>query len=147
MDNRELYKHRFDELMMLFKRNRREVEIGREEKKSNLLIDISGDAFRIYSGIVERNEGWVIYMIECMARNLLYAYDVEYDIPEYEEVNSLGKIRKIHPFAFSKMENDKKIGYIFRYSLKIGLEKTKFNDIDGIKVFFIKAEQEKILIC
>ena len=143
--SKEIYEYRFDELLKLYKRDKTELHIGKSEKKSDMLIDISGDAFRKYSKIVDANERWVIYTIEQIIRNLLQAYEIIYEIPEYEEITLSGKRRKIHPFAFSKENNGKKVAYIFRYKLSKSLREIhnfldSFKDIDAVKIFFIRND-------
>ena len=145
MNNREIYEYRFNELLMLYKRNPAITNVGKEEMKSGFIIDISGDAYRKYKRIVDKNEKWVIYAIQKMAMNLIDSYKMNYSIPKYEENSPSGRKITVYPFAFARNEEDGKIAYIFRYGMKRGLvdihnSLKQYQDIDGIRFYFMSDD-------
>lgn len=145
MSNREIYEYRFNELLMLYKRNPAITGVGKEEMRSGYVIDICGDAYRKYSRIVDNNESWVIYAIQKIAMNLMDSYKMNYSIPKYEENSPSGRKRLVHPFAFVRDEEMGKIAYIFSYGLKRGLADIhnsikQYQDIDGIRIYFMSDD-------
>lgn len=145
MNNREIYEYRFNELLMLYKRNPAITNVGREEMKSGFVIDICGDAYRKYSRIVDNNESWVIYAIQKIAMNLMDAYKMNYSIPEYEESTPTGRKRTVRPFGFARDEGGRNIAYIFSFGLKSGLADIhkslkQYKDINGIKFYFMSDD-------
>ena len=146
MDNRYIYQYRFDELLNLFKRNRKDVPEDKGE--SDVVIDICGDIYRYYSCMISNNESWVRYAIECIVINIFDQESMAYEIPEYDEVSPSGRPRKVRPFSFARYENKKKVAYVILYGLRKGLIEIrknirKFKDIDCVKFIFIKSQHDK----
>ena len=146
MDNRYIYQYRFEELLNLFKRNRKDAP--EDNGESDVVVDICGDIFRYYSRMISNNESWVKYTIERIVINIFDQEDMAYEIPEYDEVSPSGRPRKIHPFSFARYENNKKVAYVISYGLRKGLIEIrknirKFKDIDSVKFIFIKSQHDK----
>ncbi len=143
MDNSYIYQYRFEELLNLFKRNRRDAPDDNEQSDS--VIDISGDVFRYYSRVISTNESWVKYTLERIITNIFDQEKMPYEVPEYDSVSPSGRPRKDRPFSFARNENNQKIAYIILYGLRRGLIDIRKNirvhaDIDRVKFVFIKKE-------
>ena len=143
MDNSYIYQYRFEELLNLFKRNRRDAPDDNEQSDS--VIDISGDVFRYYSRVISTNESWVKYTMERIITNIFDQEKMPYEVPEYDSVSPSGRPRKDRPFSFARNENNQKIAYIILYGLRRGLIDIRKNirvhaDIDRVKFVFIKKE-------
>lgn len=153
MDNSILYQHRFGELLKLFKRSGKNSFEKMDSTNNDYVIDISGNSFREYKRLIDRNEGWVIYTVNTLIKGLLDSYGIEYKVPEYEEKKSNGRIAYKHPFAFTMTKEGKTIGYIFCYYVKKGLIDLRnyfrqFNDIDTVRVYEIRKDlSEQIYRC
>jgi len=143
VDNSYIYQYRFEELLNLFKRNRRDAPDDNEQSDS--VIDISGDVFRYYSRVISTNESWVKYTMERIITNIFDQEKMPYEVPEYDSVSPSGRPRKDRPFSFARNENNQKIAYIILYGLRRGLIDIRKNirvhaDIDRVKFVFIKKE-------
>ena len=90
MDNRYIYQYRFEELLNLFKRNRKDAP--EDNGESDVVVDICGDIFRYYSRMISNNESWVKYTIERIVINIFDQEDMAYEIPEYDEVSPSGPL-------------------------------------------------------
>lgn len=146
MDNRYIYRYRFEELINLFKRNRKDAPDDKGE--SDVVVDICGDIFRYYSRMISNNQSWVNYTIERIVTNIFDQEGMAYEIPEYDDVRPSGKPSKVHPFSFARYEDKKKVAYVITYGLRKGLIEIrknirKFKDIDRVKFIFIKSQHDK----
>ena len=146
MNHAQLYQYRFDELLKIIRHGKEFHNF--EERDDGRIIDICGNGFREYRRIVSRNESWAIYTVSKIVRGLFDMEGVEYSIPEYEEKSPSGRMRKIHPFSFSLKEKKGNVAYAFWYSQTRGLieirnEIRRFNDIDGVKVIFLRNDYKE----
>ena len=150
MDNSKLYQHRFDELLKMFKRSRAESADKLNTEDSNYVIDFSGNSFREYKRLISINENSVIYEVQTLLVGLLDAYEIDYEIPEYDYVRPSGRIGKKRPFAFAITKNGKKTGYNFRFHRESGLIAIRdyyrhFKDIDAIRLYEIRKEETDMM--
>lgn len=151
-DFRSLYTYRFEELLMLFRRNGQSLTDGLRNVQSNPVIDICGSDFREYRRVIATNESWVVYSIEKLIMGMLDTIGINYAIPHYNEISSNGKKKTVRPFSFVKLEGDRTIAYIIRNKQMKGLidlraEVRKYPEIDGAYVCYLnsRAEQIKLL--
>ena len=146
MDHSRIYQYRFDELLSIIKGSTRFRNF--EEREDDHIIDICGNDFREYQGIISRNETWVIYTIEKIVMSIFDQEGINYEIPSYEETSVSGRTRKVHPFAFSMVENKRNIAYVFLYRQKKGLIEIrqnikKYSGIDGVRFYFLQRDFKK----
>ena len=64
IDFRGLYAYRFEELLMLFRRNGQSLTDEHRNTQNDPVIDICGSDFRAYRSVIANNESWVVYSVE-----------------------------------------------------------------------------------
>ena len=152
IDFRGLYAYRFEELLMLFRRNGQSLTDEHRNTQNDPVIDICGSDFRAYRSVIANNESWVVYSVEKLIMGMLDALGINYVIPRYNEISPNGKKGKVRPFSFVTLEGNQRIAYIIRSKqtarlINIRAIVRKYPDIDCAYFCFLNtgAEQIKML--
>jgi hypothetical protein len=143
MDNRAIYRYRFDELLTNVKRNRELTDYFNQKhpKERTLVFDIRTQEFDDYTQMVSYNESWIRYTIERIILTIFEQNNIA-----YEEAPRVNKHRY---FDFIMSEDSHRIGYVFSLAklhkgIKELYEKAKENtDVNEVCFYFARNVDSK----
>lgn len=110
MDNRNVYKECFDELLNRVKENAKHDYP--DQFDDNYIVDISGNAFRKYRQKIIDNESDAINILLKMIYRLLDIYRYTYTIPRVDCFNAYGE----QPYSFVMQDNQYRNAYYISFA-------------------------------
>lgn len=149
IDFRNIYEYRFEELLMLFRKNSQFLTDEHKNAQDDLVIDICGSDFRKYRSVIAINESWVVYSIEKLIMGMLDMLGVDYSVPSYDEINPNGKKGITSSLSFVKNDGNRQLAYIIRNKQTISLNDIRTNvhrypEIDGVVFCFLNSSVEQV---
>ncbi len=125
MDNSNIYEYVFESLYKTVKENKKQSSerYGIVKYMAPQIFDVGDDNFNLYKDIVSWNEYATVHETERLVVRMF-------------EQNNVPYVPAIQPFAFTREEDGKKIGYIFSLETTPKLESEMLMEmgVDGVKV-------------